>query len=307
MLNIQSLITPIQLTSAVCTPVAILATLIRLFVRRSVFGFDDGCALLSMLFVAAYMGIIVGPQSTSFANHFVVMGSMFYCTVWFARLSILLTIIRLSPEKQRQYLFFVVIVFFLLLGLLIAQLFWVCKHETNRNVITGCTPIEQNAIFKLVSDVIADLVLLLSSLRLFIVIQDKDLRFRLSCLFSTCVITTAVSLVNSCFVLKSEGLKIFIIAIVEANVSLIVTNIPVLSTVFSQVSKHTSRGSSRGEASSIVYFTQNAGTQVSRTNLFETGQTPDGSSTPVGEKGIAIGIPLQDLYLESRNGAAQNT
>jgi hypothetical protein len=67
----------------------------------------------------------------------------------------------------------------------------------------------------LIADVIADFVLLTSSLRLFLVIQDKVLRFRLSCLFSTCVITTAISLVNSSFILTSGGLKVVLIAIVE--------------------------------------------------------------------------------------------
>ena len=67
----------------------------------------------------------------------------------------------------------------------------------------------------LTADVSADLVLLASSFRLFLIIQDKALRFRLSCLFSTCVITTAISLVNSSFILNADGLKLVIVAIVE--------------------------------------------------------------------------------------------
>ena len=64
---------------------------------------------------------------------------------------------------------------------------------------------------------IADLLLLATSLHLFVVIQDKALRFRLSCLFSTCVLTTVVSIVNSLFILKSEGIKLVTIAIVEVK------------------------------------------------------------------------------------------
>jgi hypothetical protein len=68
-----------------------------------------------------------------------------------------------------------------------------------------------------IADVIADLVLLTFSLRLFLVIQDRDLRFRLSCLFSTCLVTTVLSLINSSFILKSQALKVAIIALVEVR------------------------------------------------------------------------------------------
>jgi hypothetical protein len=64
---------------------------------------------------------------------------------------------------------------------------------------------------------IADLFLLAISLHLFLVIQDKTLRFRLSCLFSTCVFTTVVSIVDSSFILNSGGMKVIIIAIVEVT------------------------------------------------------------------------------------------
>ena len=64
---------------------------------------------------------------------------------------------------------------------------------------------------------IADLFLLATSLHLFLVILDKDLRFRLSCLFSTCVITTIISIVNCSFILGSQGLKVTIIGVVEVT------------------------------------------------------------------------------------------
>ena len=66
---------------------------------------------------------------------------------------------------------------------------------------------------------IADLFLLASSLHLFLVIQDRTLRFRLSCLFSTCVLTTVVSIIDSSFILKMEGLKVIIVAVVEVNLN----------------------------------------------------------------------------------------
>ena len=64
---------------------------------------------------------------------------------------------------------------------------------------------------------IADLFLLATSLHLFLVIQDRTLRFRLSCLFSTCVITTIVSVINCAFILISVGVKVTIIGVVEVT------------------------------------------------------------------------------------------
>jgi hypothetical protein len=116
------------------------------------------------------------------------------------------------------------------------QIFWTCKLRpvTQTNAET-----RQMAIFKLVcelitdidiandlycpltADVFADLLLLTSSLRLFLVIQDETLRFRLSCLFSTCVVTTTVSLVNSLLVLTSGGPKIIIITLIEVRKPLV--------------------------------------------------------------------------------------
>ena len=64
---------------------------------------------------------------------------------------------------------------------------------------------------------IADFFLLSTSMHLFLVLQDKALRIRLSCLFSTCVFTTVVSIVNFSFVIASESMKIVIITIVEVT------------------------------------------------------------------------------------------
>ena len=64
---------------------------------------------------------------------------------------------------------------------------------------------------------IADVFLVATSLHLFLVIQDKALRIRLSCLFSTCILTTAVSFVNSSFILNSGGMKVVVIAVVEVR------------------------------------------------------------------------------------------
>lgn len=71
----------------------------------------------------------------------------------------------------------------------------------------------------LVVDIVADSAALIIPLRLLVVLQDKWLRKRLMTIFSTCMITTAVSIVHAIFILKTKSPAIVIIALVEVSVS----------------------------------------------------------------------------------------
>ncbi|KAF8957146.1 hypothetical protein BDZ97DRAFT_122813 [Flammula alnicola] len=161
--------------------------------------------------------------------------STFYATVWCARISILLTIIRIGCDRRRcQVLSLVVLLFTLLLSALIGQLFWVCEPQRRQTAsrISNCLPNAQMAIVQIVADVFADLTLLISSLQMFRVIQDNSLRHRLKFIFSTCTATTIVSIVHVSFILKSKETKMLIAALVEDSVSLIVSSIPVVANIF---------------------------------------------------------------------------
>jgi hypothetical protein len=72
----------------------------------------------------------------------------------------------------------------------------------------------------LIVDIVADSAALIIPLRLLVVLQDKWLRTRLMAIFSTCMITTAVSIVHAIFILRSRSPAIVIIALVEVSVSL---------------------------------------------------------------------------------------
>jgi len=83
---------------------------------------------------------------------------------------------------------------------------------------------------QLVTDILADLFLLLSPLRVLVYLQDKGLRRKLMIIFSTCLVTTVVSLVHAAFILTTGGIKVIISALVEDCISLIVCNLPVAVT-----------------------------------------------------------------------------
>ncbi|TEB04485.1 hypothetical protein FA13DRAFT_1750552, partial [Coprinellus micaceus] len=104
--------------------------------------------------------------------------------------------------------------FFLICGFLIAQM----RGKEYR--IPQCPLSKQIAVTQLIFDIVADSAALIIPLRLLVVLQDKWLRTRLMAIFSTCMITTAVSIVHAIFILRSKSPAIVIIALVEVSVSL---------------------------------------------------------------------------------------
>lgn len=68
------------------------------------------------------------------------------------------------------------------------------------------------------ADVIADSLLLAAPLRLLQGLEDKPLRRRLIFIFSTCIVTTIVSLIHAVYIFKHGGPKVLIAAFVEVNV-----------------------------------------------------------------------------------------
>lgn len=67
---------------------------------------------------------------------------------------------------------------------------------------------------------IADLILIIAPLKLLAGLEDKGLRHRLMVIFSTCIVTTIVSLVHAVYILTLGETKVVISAIVEVSDSL---------------------------------------------------------------------------------------
>lgn len=74
-----------------------------------------------------------------------------------------------------------------------------------------------NEILPHVADVIADLILIIAPLKLLSGLEDKGLRHRLMVIFSTCIVTTIVSLVHAVYILKLGGTKVVVAALVEVR------------------------------------------------------------------------------------------
>ncbi|KAJ7922315.1 hypothetical protein B0H13DRAFT_1707824 [Mycena leptocephala] len=223
----------VKITAATCSFLALGTTIYRLYKRRGRFWADDFWALFALValiiqLVVLFLPVIipVRPQPNSLTNKSRRRMTQ-HAEQVASRLSILFSIIRIEPSAQRRRLLFWVAGTFVAAALfLLGQLFWVCEP----NLSASCELSPQVGICQIVTDFIADSILLLAPLPLFRTLIDKSLGYKLTLLFSTCVVTTIVSLVHSAFILTDDDKKILISAIVEDCLSLIVANIPVIIT-----------------------------------------------------------------------------
>ncbi|KAJ7708700.1 hypothetical protein B0H17DRAFT_362893 [Mycena rosella] len=237
-LNQSDPLTHIIITSVVCSSVATLLTIYRIFIRRSRLWTDDGCAIFSTCILLLQVASVFlhadtdsgMKRSTRIAAYYLI-AITFYAIIWSARLSILFSIIRIDPSGiRRRFLLGVAVAFLGACLILIAQLFWVCERKPQwRDAVSPQCPLSrQVVILQLLSDVASDTILIVAPLQVLRHLEDKGLRRRLMIIFSTCVVTTIVSLVHSAMILTGGGPKVLVAAVVEDCISLIVCNIPIV-------------------------------------------------------------------------------
>ncbi|KAF9465586.1 hypothetical protein BDZ94DRAFT_1306937 [Collybia nuda] len=240
MLDIGDPLIQIKITSSVCSAFAIGTTIHRVVIRWGRLQADDGWALFSMFTLLIQIaGVFMHVPDPTRLSHlsrvasYYLMATSFYTIIWSARLSILFSIIRVdSSDNRKRLLKLVAVLFSVVCIVLIAQLYWVCEPQPKWKDLPSpqCTLNKQIAICQLVSDVIADSILLVVPLKLLQGVQDRQLRLRLMVIFSTCIVTTVVSLVHAVYILNHGGKKVIISALVEDCFSLIICNIPVVFT-----------------------------------------------------------------------------
>lgn len=238
-INIHDPLVQIKVTESVCGFVAICMTLARLRLRWSRYWWDDAWAFFSLLCllvqIAGVFMHVDKPSELSRLNRiaaYYLIATTFYAVIWSARLSILFSIIRIDPDPViRRRLGWLAGAFIAAIALFFTQLFWVCEtmHNGWKNKVSPQCPLpKQVAICQLVSDVLADLALILLPLRLIRGIKEKRLRWRLIFIFSTAIVTTVVSLVHAAYIITRGGIPVIISALVEDCMSLTVANVPVV-------------------------------------------------------------------------------
>jgi len=233
----------IKILDGVCLVIAVTVTLVRLVlrVRSSTVWWDDALAFLATLFcitMCAAIGMHYGGPyaynlSVRLAAYYLIAEG-FYLTLWTARLSILYSIIRIVPDqKQKRFLYCAAVAFITVLVLLMAQVFWVCeafghthwKEAPNPQCALGL----QVAVCQLITDIIADILLIVVPVRLLTSTNlERGLKTRLVIIFSATMLTTIVGLVHAAYLLEVRGVDAIVSAIVEVAVCIIVCNLVVL-------------------------------------------------------------------------------
>ncbi|KAJ7498055.1 hypothetical protein B0H11DRAFT_1998444 [Mycena galericulata] len=219
MINPNDPLVQLKITSATCSFFAMGTTVYRLYRRRGRLWADDAWAFFAFValiiqVVAVFLHLPI-PNSLSHTARVAVyylMAMTFYAVIWASRLSILFSIVRIDPvEERRKLLSWVAVPFVAAALFLFAQLLWVCEPEPawKNTPNPQCHLSLEVAICQVV---------------------NKALRKKLTLIFSTCVVTTIVSLVHAAFILRNGGIKVVISALVEDCLSLIVANIPVVVT-----------------------------------------------------------------------------
>ncbi|KAK7436515.1 hypothetical protein VKT23_000402 [Stygiomarasmius scandens] len=231
-----------KIASGVCGSVAALLTFFRLWKRRQRLWADDACAAFALINLCIQtVGVFLRPlpeslSRTSRVADYYLMAFTFYTVVWFSRLSILFSIIRIHPSSSGQRrLFYIAITFFAATIFFMTQLLWTCEPMARQRTPSWkdeaspqCPLPRSVPICQLVTDVFADAILMFYPLRLFKDLLDRGLRMKLGIIFSTCVVTTVVSLVHATYIITHAQTKEVTSAIVEGCISLIVANIPVV-------------------------------------------------------------------------------
>ncbi|KAJ8693066.1 hypothetical protein PTI98_010314 [Pleurotus ostreatus] len=229
----------VKVTALTAPTVAMVVTVVRIIerIRTKRWGVDDSFASLAtamlLVFVVGMFVHLGDPtnktRTTAIALSYV-LPQLFYGVLWSTRLSILFSIVRITPDYiMRRILYGLAVAFCVCWAILFSQVFWVCESQPlwKEAVIPQCPLGQDVAIAQLITDVFADLSLIAIPTKLLWNLRvSRSQRIRLLLTFSTSIITTIVSLVHAFYVLRVGGLEELIAAIVEVTV-VSRTNIPI--------------------------------------------------------------------------------
>ncbi|KAF8816527.1 hypothetical protein BYT27DRAFT_7127747 [Phlegmacium glaucopus] len=237
----------VRVVNYVLTSIAVVVTCLRLWdrARSARLWWDDAWALITMLFLVTFMAVVEvhlqDPDKHSMGVKLVVAymcEQFFYAVTWSARLSILLTVIRLSFGRFRRYLVYAGVLFVIIWLILFAQIWWVCenKQEWKKSNAPQCPIGLEVAVAQVITDIACDAILIFAPLRLVWKTRlSRAQKIRLMSLFSTTIITTIVSMNHAYFVLKTGGLPEALAAVIQCTVSLIVANLSVIIAFFFRI------------------------------------------------------------------------
>ncbi|KAF8190244.1 hypothetical protein K438DRAFT_1831647 [Mycena galopus ATCC 62051] len=162
---------------------------------------DDLWALFaSVAVILQLVGVFLPAPATNKFTEEYLGGLPFQLITWGSRLSILFSIVRVDHSaKRRRRLFWVAVAFVGAALFFFGEVIWVCESKPSSKFSEKgyCGFSLAIPIVGLVTDIIADAILLFAPLPLFRQLTDKALGRKLIVIFSTCVVATIVCLLLS--------------------------------------------------------------------------------------------------------------
>ncbi|KAF8164765.1 hypothetical protein B0H34DRAFT_670777 [Crassisporium funariophilum] len=237
----------VRVVNFALTAIAVVVTCLRLWDRSRTarLWWDDAWAAITMLFLVTFMAAVevhVQDPARHSMNVKLTVAYMcaqfFYAVTWSARVSILLTVIRLSFGRFRKLLVWTGMGFVVLWLILFSQIWWVCEGNPNwkKSNNPQCPLGIDVAVAQVITDVACDAILILAPLRLaWKTNLSRAQKIRIMAIFSTTFITTAISMNHVYFVLKTGGLPEALAAVLQCSVSLIVANLSVIIAFFFRI------------------------------------------------------------------------
>jgi hypothetical protein len=294
----------VRITNNVFHGFAIALTALRLAerARQRKLGPDDAWAAAAMTGCLLFMvglALHVEPSTALLSRttrigiyYFLAQG--FYMAVWCCRLSILMSLKRISTPGLIQTLINYAYASFLLMwAVLFSQVFWVCEVDTawKDTPAPQCVLGQNVAIAQVITDVCADLFLVAMPIHIFLRSKLSVAgKTRLIAVFSATLATTTASLIHAVVILRAPGVLEAFVAVIEDGVSLTVINIPVIVASFLRIF--------RKQTGQVSVPAPSAGSSGSyqMTNMFKT--TKHGNTT------IGIGsVGYDDSYSTAGKGA----
>ncbi|KAJ8582511.1 hypothetical protein M405DRAFT_561386 [Rhizopogon salebrosus TDB-379] len=201
--------------------IAILCTIFRLGYRvwTGHFWWEDVWAALALIADVVCLACIwVNYKISSW-----VFAVVFTCVVWPARLSIIFFIVRLANRPaQRQIALLIAASFACMWCALLAQKLTICN-------IQSCKMNKPFALSQLITDVIADVVLVAAPLVLWRDIGlSRNRRILILSAFGASLLITAVTIPHNIMLMSFQGGTTIIFAHVKAALSLVICNLLVI-------------------------------------------------------------------------------
>ncbi|KIJ55831.1 hypothetical protein M422DRAFT_774735 [Sphaerobolus stellatus SS14] len=238
-------LTTLQVLTLLFASTAILFTITRIFIRyhqpRRLFGIDDalafiaalGCIVASVAYYIRNLEVSLFLARTSKVFIFYTLSESFYLSAWSARLSMLFSIIRITPDGyMRQSLKGLAMTFVVFMIVLSLQIVWVCeKWQGWKDAELPICPLGlQTGLTQLVTDIIGDFVLVLIPIHLLHRTHfTRTVKVRILVLFCAAALVTIIGAAHVTFlILPAHPIEAGITAISEICVATMVCNLIVV-------------------------------------------------------------------------------